>query len=176
MFILTLKDVLFFSKVRYWLRYAVISGEKRLFEKSLRKAIFCKFIKLKFMIDYIKGQITELTPANVVLETAGVGYFINISLTTYTALNAKTGSSVVRLWGYSRRCLPAFRVYEQRWTATVFVVDFSFRIKANTARVIASSYTASEIQQMIAGGDVVSLNAIKGIGINRPANHSGFEG
>ena len=31
------------------------------------------------MIDYIKGQITELTPANVVLETAGVGYFINIS-------------------------------------------------------------------------------------------------
>lgn len=117
------------------------------------------------MIDYIKGQITELTPANVVLETAGVGYFINISLTTYTALNAKTEA---QLFVYEAIREDAYLLFGfmNRDERQLFLLLISVSgIGANTARVIMSSYTASEIQQMIAGGDVVSLNAIKGIGI-----------
>ncbi|MBN2665895.1 MAG: Holliday junction branch migration protein RuvA, partial [Bacteroidales bacterium] len=41
------------------------------------------------MIDYIKGNITELTPAFLIIETGGVGYFVSISLTTYTKLEGK---------------------------------------------------------------------------------------
>ena len=39
------------------------------------------------MLDYIKGEIVELTPASVVIETGGLGYIAHISLNTYSALN-----------------------------------------------------------------------------------------
>ena len=41
------------------------------------------------MIEYIHGDLTELTPAMAVVETAGVGYGLNISLNTYTAIQGK---------------------------------------------------------------------------------------
>ncbi|MBP1663216.1 MAG: Holliday junction helicase subunit RuvA [Bacteroidetes bacterium] len=116
------------------------------------------------MIDYIKGEITELTPANVVLETGGVGYFINISLTTYTALNGKTEAQLF-VYEAIREDAHSLFGFMSRDERQLFLLLISVSgIGANTARVIMSSYTASEIQQMIAGGDVVSLNAIKGIG------------
>jgi len=117
------------------------------------------------MIDYIKGEITEITPANVVIETGGVGYFINISLTTYTALNNK---SQAQLFIYEAIREDAYILFGflNRDERQLFLLLISVSgIGANTARVIMSSYTAAEIQQMIGGGDVVSLNAIKGIGI-----------
>ena len=46
------------------------------------------------MIDYIKGDITELTPANVVLETNGVGYFIHITLPTFSYLDEQTNAKL----------------------------------------------------------------------------------
>ena len=46
------------------------------------------------MIDYIKGEIAELTPASVTLECNGIGYFANISLSTYTALNGQKSAKV----------------------------------------------------------------------------------
>lgn len=117
------------------------------------------------MIDYIKGVVVELTPTNVVLETSGIGYFINISLTTYSALNSKTE---VQLYVYEAIREDAYQLFGfmTRNERQLFLLLISVSgIGANTARVIMSSYSASEIQQMIAGGDVVSLNAIKGIGI-----------
>lgn len=116
------------------------------------------------MIDYIKGAVTELTPANVVIETAGIGYFINISLTTYSALNNKEEA---QLFVYEAIREDAHQLFGflNRSERQLFLLLISVSgIGANTARVIMSSYSAAEIQQMIAGGDVVSLNAIKGIG------------
>ena len=91
------------------------------------------------MIDYIKGQITELTPANVVLETAGVGYFINISLTTYTALNAKAEA---QLFVYEAIREDAYLLFGfmNRDERQLFLLLISVSgIGANTARVIMSS-------------------------------------
>ena len=117
------------------------------------------------MIDYIKGEITELTPAYAVLETAGVGYFVNITLPTFTTLGDKTNCKlyVFESIREDAHVLYGFLKPSER---QLFLLLISVSgIGANTARVIMSSYTAQEIQEMIASGNVSALNAIKGIGI-----------
>lgn len=116
------------------------------------------------MIDYIKGEITELTPANVVLESVGVGYFIHITLPTFTVLGEQTSA---KLFVYEAIREDAYILYGflSKSERQLFLLLISVSgIGANTARVIMSSYTAQEIQEMIASGNVVALNAIKGIG------------
>ncbi|NDP20305.1 MAG: Holliday junction branch migration protein RuvA [Paludibacter sp.] len=116
------------------------------------------------MIDYIKGEIKELTPAYVVLETAGIGYFINITLPTFSFLNEQTST---KLFVYEAIREDAHVLYGFRYQSErhLFLLLISVSgIGANTARMIMSSYTAQEIQEMIASGNVSALNAIKGIG------------
>jgi len=116
------------------------------------------------MIDYIKGDITELTPANVVLETNGVGYFIHITLPTFSYLDEQTNA---KLFVYEAIREDAYVLYGFRYQSErhLFLLLISVSgIGANTARMIMSSYSAQEIQEMIASGNVVALNAIKGIG------------
>jgi Holliday junction DNA helicase RuvA len=116
------------------------------------------------MIDYIKGEITELTPAFVVLETGGVGYFVHITLPTYSFLGEHTSA---KLYVYEAIREDAHVLYGFRFQSErqLFLLLISVSgIGANTARMIMSSYTAQEIQEMIASGNVSALNAIKGIG------------
>ncbi len=116
------------------------------------------------MIDYIKGEITELTPAYVVLETSGIGYFIHITLPTFSFLGEQTSA---KLFVYESIREDAHLLYGFRYQSErqLFLLLISVSgIGANTARMIMSSYTALEIQEMIASGNVSALNAIKGIG------------
>ncbi len=116
------------------------------------------------MIDYIRGEISELTPAYVVLETAGVGYAINISLPTYTALN---GQAQAKLYIYEAiredaHVLYGFTLQEER---QLFLLLISVSgIGANTARMIMSSYSIQELQDFIASGNASALSNVKGIG------------
>lgn len=116
------------------------------------------------MIDYIKGEIAELTPAYVVLETGGIGYQVHITLPTFSFLGQQTS---VKLFIYEAiredaHVLYGFRMQSERH---LFLLLISVSgIGANTARMIMSSYSAEEIQEMIASGNVSALNAIKGIG------------
>jgi Holliday junction DNA helicase RuvA len=117
------------------------------------------------MIEYIKGEITELTPAYVVLETAGVGYFINITLPTFSFLGDQT---TAKLFVYEAIREDAHVLYgfKNQTERHLFLLLISVSgVGANTARMIMSSYSAIEIQEMIATGNVTALNAIKGIGI-----------
>jgi len=116
------------------------------------------------MIDYIKGEITELTPTYAVLETGGIGYAVQISLPTYTALSdAKTDKLFIyEAIREDAHILFGFKTQKER---QLFLLLISVSgIGANTARMILSSYSADEIQQMIATGNVAALNSIKGIG------------
>lgn len=116
------------------------------------------------MIDYIKGEIKELTPAYVVLETAGIGYFINITLPTFSFLSEQTST---KLFIYESIREDAHVLYGFRFQSErqLFLLLISVSgIGANTARMIMSSYSAQEIQEMIASSNVSALNAIKGIG------------
>jgi len=115
------------------------------------------------MIDYIKGEITELTPAFVVLEAAGIGYFVNITLPTFSFLGEQTTAKLFIFESIREdaHVLYGFRYQSER---QLFLLLISVSgIGANTARMIMSSYSAQEIQEMIASGNVSALNAIKGI-------------
>lgn len=116
------------------------------------------------MIDYIKGEIAELTPATVIIETCGVGYCIHISLPTFSVLQAKkeTKLFVFEVIREDAHLLYGFTNQSER---QLFLLLISVSgVGANTARMIMSSYSASEIQEMIATGNVTALNTIKGIG------------
>ena len=116
------------------------------------------------MIDYIKGEIAELTPATVIIETAGVGYCIHISLPTFSVLQ---GRKEAKLFVYEVIREDAHLLYgfTNQAERQLFLLLISVSgVGANTARMIMSSYSASEIQEMIATGNVTALNAIKGIG------------
>lgn len=116
------------------------------------------------MIDYIKGDIAELTPATVIIETAGVGYCIHISLPTFSVLQ---GRKEAKLFVYEVIREDAHLLYgfTNQAERQLFLLLISVSgVGANTARMIMSSYSASEIQEMIATGNVTALNAIKGIG------------
>ena len=117
------------------------------------------------MIEYIKGEITDLTPTYCVLETNGVGYMLNISLVTYQELQ---GQSATRLYVYENiredaHVLYGFLVKDER---ELFLLLISVSgVGAATARMILSSFTAMELQEVIATGNVNAIKSVKGIGL-----------
>jgi len=116
------------------------------------------------MYDYIKGEIAELTPAYVVLDVNGVGYCINITLPTYTSLTA-VKSARLFIFEAIREDAHLLYGFMNQAERQLFLLLISVSgIGANTARMIMSSYSTQEIQDMIATGNVTALNAIKGIG------------
>lgn len=116
------------------------------------------------MIDYIKGDIVELSPAHAVLEAGGIGYHINIALSTYSELNGKNNT---KLYVYEAiredaHILFGFMTKEER---SLFLLLISVSgVGANTARMILSSIMANELQNAIITGNVSILKSIKGIG------------
>jgi len=116
------------------------------------------------MIDYIKGEIIELSPAHAVLEAGGIGYHINIALSTYSELNGKNNT---KLYVYEAiredaHILFGFMTKEER---SLFLLLISVSgVGANTARMILSSIMANELQNAIITGNVSILKSIKGIG------------
>jgi Holliday junction DNA helicase RuvA len=116
------------------------------------------------MIDYIKGEITELNPTYAVVETAGVGYFINITLPVYTTLRQLSSA---RLYVYESIREDAHILYGflQPIERQLFLLLISVNgIGPNTARMIMSSYSVAELQHLISTENTAGLNAIKGIG------------
>ncbi|MBN2765022.1 MAG: Holliday junction branch migration protein RuvA [Paludibacteraceae bacterium] len=116
------------------------------------------------MIDYIKGEIAELTPTTVIIETAGVGYCIHISLPTFTVLQTKKSTKLF-VYEVIREDAHLLYGFTNQAERQLFLLLISVSgVGANTARMIMSSYSAAEIQEMIATANVTALNAIKGIG------------
>ena len=117
------------------------------------------------MIEYIKGEIADLTPTYCVLETNGVGYMLNVSLVTYQELQ---GQSAARLYVYENIREDAHVLYGF-WTKAereLFLLLISVSgVGAATARMILSSFTVAELQEIIATGNVNAIKSVKGIGL-----------
>jgi Holliday junction DNA helicase RuvA len=117
------------------------------------------------MIDYIKGTIISITPASVTVETGGIGYFINISLTTFSRLEGKNDTKILihEVIREDSHVLFGFAGEDER---TVFRSLISVSgVGANTARMMLSSLSPEEIEKAIVGSDVKLLQSIKGIGL-----------
>jgi holliday junction DNA helicase RuvA len=117
------------------------------------------------MIDYIKGTITQITPAFITIETGGIGYFINISLTTFTKLEGKSDLKILvhEVIREDAHQLYGFADKEER---DIFRQLISVSgVGASTARMMLSSLTPDEIEKSIIGSDVDLLKSVKGIGL-----------
>lgn len=118
------------------------------------------------MIEYIKGQLTDINPTYAVLEAAGVGYAINIALPTYSKLVGKD-NEVSRLYITEIIREDAHELYGffSKGERELFVMLMTVSgIGANTARMIMSAYSAAEIRQIIATGNARALAQVKGLG------------
>ena len=117
------------------------------------------------MIDYIKGEITNLTPTYCVLETCGVGYMLNISLVTFSELQ---NLSSARLFVYENIREDAHTLYgffeEEERNIFLLLISVS-GIGANTARMIQSSFSPAELKEAISTGNVNAIKSVKGIGL-----------
>jgi len=117
------------------------------------------------MIEYIKGELIDLTPTNAIVETNGIGYSINISLVTYSELS---GRSSCKLYVYEAIREDAYILYgfTTQDERILFLQLISVSgVGSNTARIIMSSLSAPEIQEAIATENVTLLKSVKGIGL-----------
>jgi len=116
------------------------------------------------MIEYIKGELTDLTPALATIETGGVGYGLNISLNTYTAIQ---GKKEVRLYVYEAIREDAYVLYgfagkkEREMFELLITVS---GVGTNTARMMLSGMSVSELCSAISTGNARLIQGIKGIG------------
>lgn len=121
------------------------------------------------MIDYIKGELAEITPVMAVVEAAGVGYALNISLNTYTAIQ---GNKEVKLYVHEslitggRDDSYTFFGFASKQERELYRLLISVSgVGANTARMILSSAAPAELSNAIASGNERLLKGVKGIGL-----------
>jgi Holliday junction DNA helicase RuvA len=117
------------------------------------------------MIDYIKGDIVQITPTFLTIETGGIGYLINISLTTFSALEAQKEFKILihEVIREDSHQLFGFADHGER---DIFRLLISVSgVGANTARMMLSSLNPGEIEKAILGSDANLLKSIKGIGL-----------
>lgn len=121
------------------------------------------------MIEYIRGELTELTPTLAVVETAGVGYAMSISLNTFSAIQGKkevklyVQESLVTGGRDDSFTLYGFSTRQERELYRLLVTVSG--VGANTARMILSASSPAELCNIIANGDERMLKSVKGIGL-----------
>lgn len=121
------------------------------------------------MIEYIKGELTELTPAQATIEACGVGYALNISLNTYEAIQGKKDvklfvhESLVTGGRDDNYTLFGFASKQERELYRLLITVSG--VGANTARMILSSAAPAELCGAISSGNERLLKGVKGIGL-----------
>ncbi|WP_421920856.1 Holliday junction branch migration protein RuvA [Marinifilum sp.] len=116
------------------------------------------------MFEYIKGELTDLTPTSAIIENNGIGYFIHISLNTYTHLSGHKSVQLLlhQVVREDAHILYGFIDHGER---EIFRHLISVSgVGVNTARVMLSSLNPVEIQTAILSNNVKTLQGVKGIG------------
>ena len=124
------------------------------------------------MIEYIKGELTELTPALATVEAGGVGYGLSISLNTFSALQSgkwkeESGKKIVKLYVYEsiREDAHVLFGFVNKKEREMFLQLITVNgVGANTARMMLSGMSVSELCNAISAGNARLIQNIKGIG------------
>jgi len=117
------------------------------------------------MIDYIKGQLTRTSPTEAIVEAAGIGYLLNISVNTYSAIStlAEVKLYIHEIIREDTHDLFGFATEEERALFRMLIGVSG--VGPNTARIILSSLTPAQLRMCILANDTDKLKAIKGIGL-----------
>lgn len=116
------------------------------------------------MIEYIKGKITNLTPAEAIIETTGIGYLLFISLNTYSALQGKE-EGVLHVHEDIREDAHNLFGFYSTFERDLFRLLIGISgVGGQTARMILSAFTPKDLVGVIQNEDVRSLKSVKGIG------------
>lgn len=116
------------------------------------------------MIDYIKGDVTELTPATVTIECGGIGYQMNISLNTYGTIQNKATAKLYVHEAIREDAHVLFGFVDKRERELFQHLISVSGVGPGTARVILSSLSAKELENVIATENATLLQSVKGIG------------
>ena len=117
------------------------------------------------MYEYIKGELTEVAPAYAVVEAAGVGYFLNISLNTFHEIE-KISQVKLYLHHIVREDAEMLYAFSTKQERDLFRLLISVSgVGGNTARMIQSTYSPNELRNIIATGNAVLLKNVKGLGL-----------
>lgn len=117
------------------------------------------------MYEYISGLVAELAPTYAVVDAGGVGYYINISLQTYAAIE---GEKSARLYVHFivREDAQQLHGFATKLERELFRNLISVSgVGGNTARMILSTYSTSELRNIIATENAVLLKNVKGLGL-----------
>lgn len=118
------------------------------------------------MYEYIKGTITELAPTYAVVEAAGVGYFMHVTLQTYSEMEGKTEG---KLYVHTQTLMDGSQTlfgFAAKQERDLFRMLLGVSgVGGNTARMILSTYAPRELSNIIAAENAVLLKNVKGLGI-----------
>ncbi len=120
------------------------------------------------MYEYIKGELSELTPTCAIIEAGGVGYMLHISLYTFSQIEGSEGESVVKLYTHYivREDAQLLYGFSSKVERELFKLLISVSgVGGNTARMVLSTFSPSELQGIIATENAVLLKSVKGLGI-----------
>lgn len=117
------------------------------------------------MFDYLRGLIAELTPTYAVVECGGVGYIVTISLQTYTQLEGRE-EALVYVHHIVREDAEILYGFADRAEREIFRLLIGVSgVGGGTARMILSTYTPSELSNIISSENAVLLKNVKGLGL-----------
>lgn len=116
------------------------------------------------MIHHLKGKLVEKNPTHIIIECAGVGYFVNISLHTFSKLTDSENVSIFTHLQVKEDSHTLFG-FAERAERQIFRLLLSVSgIGSSTARTMLSSLSPAQVRDAIAGGDAATIQSVKGIG------------
>ncbi len=116
------------------------------------------------MLEYVRGEIAEIAPTFAVIDCCGVGYYMSISLNTYTALQHEQSAKLYVYESIREDAHELFGFKDKEERAMFELLISVSGVGPNTARVILSTFATADLQAIIASGNVNQLKLVKGIG------------
>jgi Holliday junction DNA helicase RuvA len=117
------------------------------------------------MIEYLKGEIVELTPATAVVDCQGIGYVVNISVNTYSTIQGKNPCKLYIYEAIREDAYILYGFYDKQERELFLQLISVPGIGGNTARTILSALSPTELYHVINNENVTLLKTVKGIGL-----------